>query len=104
MDEVRTKRDTRPLEAELRTFVDRSAVLRGARAALPWFEVLLFHVLRNELHRPKGTKKALADFGEEEAKKAGRGLANALLANVSAEAAVDEWMRTYPALGEMELQ
>ncbi|GMI18824.1 hypothetical protein TeGR_g830 [Tetraparma gracilis] len=104
MDGVRGKGDTHPLEAKLRTFVDRSAVLRGVRAALPWFEVLLFHVLRNELHRPKGTKKALADFGEEEAKKAGRGLANALLANVSAEAAVDEWMRTYPALGEMELQ
>jgi hypothetical protein len=66
--------------------------------------VLLFHVLRNELRVPKGTKKALADFGEEEGKKAGRGLANALLANVSAEAAVDEWIGTYPALGEMELQ
>jgi hypothetical protein len=104
MNDVRTKRDKRLLEARLRTFVDRSAVLRGVRAALPWFEVLMFHVLRNELRVPKGSKKALAEFGEEEGKKAGRGLANALIANVSAEAGVDEWMRTYPALGEMELQ
>ena len=51
---------------------------------------------------PSAARKALEDFGEEDARKAGRGLALALIANASAEAAVDEHITTYPALGELE--
>ncbi|GMI20900.1 hypothetical protein TeGR_g4684 [Tetraparma gracilis] len=101
-DDVRGKRDWHPLEAKLRTFVDRSAALRGARSTCPWIEVMLKEVLRNRLRVPKGSMKALEEFTEEDARKAGRGFANALVANVSAEAAVDEWLKTYPALGELE--
>jgi hypothetical protein len=101
-DNVRGKKDWRPLEAKLRTFVDRSAVLRGARSTCPWLEGLLKEVLRNRLRVPKGSMKALAEFTEEDARKAGRGFANALVANATAEAAVDEWVNTYPALGELE--
>ncbi|GMI19434.1 hypothetical protein TeGR_g7143 [Tetraparma gracilis] len=101
-DNVRGKRDPDPLEAKLRTFVDRSAVLRGARSTCPWIEVLLKEVLRNRLRVPKGSMKALEEFTEEDARKAGRGFANALVANATAEAAVDEWVMTYPALSELE--
>jgi hypothetical protein len=101
-DNVRGKRNPDPLEAKLRTFVDRSAVLRGARSTCPWIEVMLKEVLRNRLRVPKGSVKALEEFTEEDARKAGRGLANALVANATAEAAVDEWTKTYPALRELE--
>ena len=101
-DDVRGKRDPDPLEAKLRTFVDRSAVLRGARSTCPWIEVMLKEVLRNRLRVPKGSMKALEEFTEEDARKAGRGFANALVANATAEAAVDEWVMTYPALRELE--
>ncbi|GMI58802.1 hypothetical protein TeGR_g3683 [Tetraparma gracilis] len=103
-NDVRGKRDPDPLEAKLRTFVNRSAVLRGARSTCPWIEVMLKEVLRNRLRVPKGSMKALAEFTEEDARKAGRGFANALVANATAEAAVDEWVMTYPALGELELR
>ncbi|GMI26372.1 hypothetical protein TeGR_g14547, partial [Tetraparma gracilis] len=101
-DDVRGKRDPDPLEAKLRTFVNRSAVLRGARSTCPWIEVMLKEVLRNRLRVPKGSVKALEEFTEEDARKAGRGFANALVANATAEAAVDEWVMTYPALRELE--
>jgi hypothetical protein len=101
-DNVRGKWDPDPLEAKLRTFVNRSAVLRGARSTCPWIEVMLKEVLRNRLRVPKGSRKALEEFAEEDARKAGRGLANALIANATAEAAVDEWLMTYPALRELE--
>jgi hypothetical protein len=102
MDEVRGKRDGQPLEVKLRTFVDRTAVLRDAREVVPWIETLLKEVLRNRLRAPKGSMKALAEFTEEDARKAGKGFANALVANATAEAAVDEWVMTYPALRELE--
>ncbi|GMI43183.1 hypothetical protein TeGR_g14391 [Tetraparma gracilis] len=101
-DDVRGKRDPDPLEAKLRTFVNRSAVLRGARSTCPWIEVMLKEVLRNRLRVPKGCDKALAEITEGDARKAGRAFANALVANATAEAAVDEWVMTYPALGGLE--
>jgi hypothetical protein len=100
---VLCKSDT-GLEDRLTLFMDRTSVLRGARVRYPWFQVLLFEALRNRVRPPAGTRKALEDFGEEDARKAGRGLALALIANVSAEAAVDEWVMTYPALRELEQQ
>jgi hypothetical protein len=102
LNAVRSKRDPHPLEAKLRTFVERSAVLRGVQDAHPWFEALLVEALRNRLRVPKGCDKALAEMTEGDARKAGRAFANALVVNVSAEAAVDEWAKTYPALGGLE--
>jgi hypothetical protein len=101
MAEIQRK-SKRPLEAKLKTFVDRTAALRSVVGVFPWFEVLLLHVLRNRLRLPKTSSKALAVFEEKDARDAGRGLANALITNVSAGAAVDEWVGTYPALGELE--
>ncbi|GMI28751.1 hypothetical protein TeGR_g8009 [Tetraparma gracilis] len=102
LNDVRSKRDPGPLEAKLRTFVERSAALRSVQDAHPWFEALLVEALRNRLRVPKGCDKVLAEMTEGDARKAGRAFANALVVNVSAEAAVDEWVMTYPALGELE--
>ncbi|GMI26772.1 hypothetical protein TeGR_g1918, partial [Tetraparma gracilis] len=102
MEPVRAKKRPEQLEAKLHTFVYRTTVLRELADVYPWFERLLLEALRNRLRVPKGSMKALAEFTEEDARKAGRGFANALVANATAEAAVDEWVMTYPALGELE--
>ncbi|GMI24568.1 hypothetical protein TeGR_g5832 [Tetraparma gracilis] len=104
MNEVRGKSDAQQLEGKLGTFVDRTAALRSVQDEFPWFETLLLEALRNRLRLQKGSSKALADFKEEDARKAGRAFANALVANVTPVAAVDEWVMTYPALGELELR
>lgn len=63
---------------------------------------MLFEVLRNRVRPPSATRKALAEFTDAEARKTGMAFANALLANTTPVAAVDEWVIKYPALGELE--
>ncbi|GMI18901.1 hypothetical protein TeGR_g14830 [Tetraparma gracilis] len=90
------------LRSKIGEMVDDVTVLREAKNEHPWLEVLLVEVMRNRVRVPKGCAKAPAEITEEDARKIGRALANALIANVSGEAAVDEWVMTYPALGELE--
>ncbi|GMI33932.1 hypothetical protein TeGR_g14783, partial [Tetraparma gracilis] len=99
---ARSERVPQPLKAKLKTFVERTAALRSVQNAHPWFEALLFEMLRNRLRVPKGCDRALVEITEGDARKVGRAFANALVANVTAEAAVDEWVLKYPALGELE--
>ncbi|GMI33336.1 hypothetical protein TeGR_g8353, partial [Tetraparma gracilis] len=101
-DKVRRKNDRRPLEAKLRTFVDRSAVLRGARSRFPWFAPMLVEVLRNQVHRPSNTLTPLVEFGEEEGKKMGGAFAVLQLKKASPAAAVEAWIAGNPALGELK--
>ncbi|GMI19942.1 hypothetical protein TeGR_g8881 [Tetraparma gracilis] len=95
-------RSERALEKKLGEIIEATEILRSVQDAFPWFKVLLLEVLRNRVQRPHGSKRALADFTEDDARKAGRAFANALIANVTAVAAVDEWAMTYPTLGQLE--
>jgi hypothetical protein len=104
MDAVRGKKDRRPLEAMLRTFVDRSAVLRGARSRFPWLASMLVEVLRNQVHRPSNTLTPLAEFGDKEGKKVGGAFALLQLKKVSPAAAVEAWISGNPALGNLTME
>jgi hypothetical protein len=90
------------LHIKILELMEEITVLREAKNAHPWLDVLLLEVLRNRVRVPKGTNKPLVEYTEGDARKAGRAFANALIANATAEAAVDEWVKTYPALGELE--
>jgi hypothetical protein len=53
--------------------------------------------------RPAGDSKAkLCNMSAKEAKVIGGALASCIAANLTAPAAVDEWMLRYPAMGELE--
>jgi hypothetical protein len=101
MDNVRLKRDKRRLEVKLRTFVDRTAVLREARRRFPWIETLLVEVLRNQVHRPSHSLTPLAEFGEEEGRKVGGTFGLIQLKKASPAAAVEAWISGNPALGDL---
>jgi hypothetical protein len=67
-----------------------------------WFEVLLTKVVANKL-RPAGDSKAkLCNMSEKQAKVIGGALASCIAANLTASAAVDEWILRYPAMRELE--
>ncbi|GMI56889.1 hypothetical protein TeGR_g4895, partial [Tetraparma gracilis] len=67
-----------------------------------WFKVLLAKVVANKL-RPAGDSKAkLCNMSAKEANVIGGALALCIAANLTAPAAVDEWMLRYPAMGELE--
>jgi hypothetical protein len=80
----------------------RVAVLKAAYVNYSWLDELLFHIIRNKVRPAFAVSTALVSFAREDAKRAGRSFPLALISNVSAESAVDEWVLALPALGEFE--
>jgi hypothetical protein len=67
-----------------------------------WFGVLLKKVVANKL-RPAGDSQAkLCNMSAKQAKVIGGALASCIAANLTAPAAVDEWILRYPAMRELE--
>ncbi|GMI42501.1 hypothetical protein TeGR_g225 [Tetraparma gracilis] len=82
-------------------------VLRSAQAKYRFFDEFLFHIIRNAMKRGAvqtrfTVKTPLVALTANEAGRIARSLVSILMANVTAEAAVDEHITTYPALGELE--
>ncbi|GMI19342.1 hypothetical protein TeGR_g2736 [Tetraparma gracilis] len=102
MEPVRTKKRPEELESKLHTFFYRATVLREVADVYPWFPKTLFQVLRNLPSRPRTTKAKLAEFTERDALITGRAMTMLMLSNATPDAAVDEWILTFPALQEIE--
>jgi hypothetical protein len=95
------KGETR-VEARVRGLMETHKGLRELKEKYEWFEVVLAKVVANKL-RPAGDSKAkLCNMSEKEARVIGGALASCIAANLTAPAAVDEWMLRYPAMGELE--
>ena len=95
------KGETR-VEARVRAMTETHEGLRELRQKHEWFEVLLTKIVENKL-RPAGDSKAkLCNMSEKQAKVIGGALASCIAANLTAPAAVDEWILRYPAMGELE--
>ena len=63
----------------------------------------LFAIVAANKLRPGGDSKAkLCNMTEKEARVIGGALASCIAANLTSQAAVDEWILRYPAMGELE--
>ncbi|GMI31785.1 hypothetical protein TeGR_g9820 [Tetraparma gracilis] len=102
MEPVRTKKHPEELEAKLHIFFYRTTVLRELGDVHLWFLKMMFEILRNLPHRPRTTEAKLADFTERDAVITGRAMKMLMLSNATPDAAVDEWILTFPALQELE--
>jgi hypothetical protein len=88
--------------ARVCAMVEKYKGLRELGEKHTWFEVLLKKVVANKL-RPAGDSQAkLCNMSVKEANVIGGALASCIAANLTAPAAVDEWIRRYRALGELE--
>ncbi|GMI43573.1 hypothetical protein TeGR_g4439, partial [Tetraparma gracilis] len=95
------KGETR-VEARVRELMKKQKGLKELGQKHEWFKMLLTKVVANKL-RPGGDSKAkLCNVSAKEAKVIGGALASCIAANLTAPAAVDEWMLRYPAMGELE--
>jgi hypothetical protein len=95
------KGETR-VEARVRELMETHKGLKEPGEKWGWFEMLLKKVVANKL-RPAGDSKAkLCNMSEKEANLIGGALASCSAANLSAPAAVDEWILRYPAMGGLE--
>jgi hypothetical protein len=95
------KGETR-VEARVRAAMEKQKGLKELAEKHEWIEVLLAKVVANKL-RPAGDSKAkLCNMSVKEARVIGGALASCIAANLTAPAAVDEWILRYPAMGELE--
>ncbi|GMI25387.1 hypothetical protein TeGR_g1751, partial [Tetraparma gracilis] len=95
------KGETR-VEARVRELTKKQKGLKELGQKHEWFEVLLTKIVENKL-RPAGDSRAkLCNMSAKEAKVIGGALASCIAANLTAPAAVDEWILRYPAMGELE--
>jgi hypothetical protein len=95
------KGETR-VEARVRKIMETHKGLRELGLKHDWLHVLLAKVVANKL-RPAGDSKAkLCNMSAKQANVIGGALASCIAANLTAPAAVDEWILRYPAMGELE--
>jgi hypothetical protein len=92
------------VEARVRELMGKQKGLKELGEKHDWFEVLLTKIAENKL-RPAGDSKAkLCNMSAKEANVIGGALASSIAANLTAPAAVDEWIGRYPALKELDLE
>jgi hypothetical protein len=90
------------VEARVRVMMEKHKGLKELEEKHAWFELLLTKIVENKL-RPAGDSKAkLCNMSAKQANVIGGALASCIAANLTAHAAVDEWILRYPALGDLE--
>jgi hypothetical protein len=95
------KGETR-VEARMKELMGKQKGLEELGQKHEWFGVLLTKIVENKL-RPAGDSKAkLCNMSAKQANIIGGALASCIAANLTAHAAVDEWILRYPAMGELD--
>jgi hypothetical protein len=100
--EKHQKKGQTGVEARVEAMMVAHKGLKELRQKHEWIEVLLKKVVANKL-RPAGDSKVkLCNMSEKEASVVGGALASCIAANLTAHAAVDEWILRYPAMRELD--
>ena len=84
--------------------IEKSKALKQIKRQHVWFAPLLKTALLNMPLPPTKVSTPLAELTANEGHKIGRSLSAAMISNVTPEAGVDEWFRTFPAMVEFEEQ
>jgi hypothetical protein len=95
------KGETR-VEARVRGLMENVKGLKEVGDRWAWFEVLLAGVAANKLRRARDSRAKLCNMSLKQAGVIGSALSLSIATNLTAPAAVDEWILRYPAMGEMD--
>jgi hypothetical protein len=95
-------KDETKVEARVRELMVKQKGLKELGEKHEWFEVLLAKVVANKLRPAGDSKTKLCNMSAKQARIIGGALASCIAANLTAPAAVDEWILRYPAMGELE--
>jgi len=105
---IKTKAEKHPEKGEnkqsarIRVLVNRFKGLKEIADKYEFFEGMMERVVRSTLKPAGDVKSKLCSVSLKEGEMIGRGLAMALATNLTAEAAVDEWVLKYKSLGELD--
>ncbi|GMI32518.1 hypothetical protein TeGR_g2179 [Tetraparma gracilis] len=84
----------------LSVMMEKNSALRKVHAKNSWFSAMLIKVLNNKPAPPSTVDKTLEELTAADGGKIGKSLSAMLLGNATADAAVDEWVRTFPSMKE----
>ena len=95
------------LREKIREMISLMNVLRAAQAKYRFIDELLFPIIRNEMKKGAAQTRfsvstPLVALSANEAGRIGRSLVMLLMSNATGEAAVDEHIRMFPALGDLD--
>jgi hypothetical protein len=105
---VKTKKEKHPdkgetkVDARMRLLFEKYKGLKEIGAEYEFFEAMMAMVLENKLRPAKDVSTRLCNVSNKQGRRIGAGLAMSLASNLTAEAAVDEWIGRYPALKELD--
>jgi len=88
--------------ARVRELFEKQKALNQIGIKYSFFQSMITRVVENKLRTAGDVKSKLCSVSAKEGRKIGAGLALALASNLTAEAAVDEWVLKYKSLGELD--
>jgi hypothetical protein len=89
-------------QARMRVLFKKYKGLKEIGAKYEFFEEMIARVVQNKLAAAGSVNVKLCDVSLEEGTAMGSGLSLSLASNLTAEAAVDEWLRNHRALKELD--
>jgi hypothetical protein len=98
---LREKKETK-VGARLRVLFKKDKGLGEVQEKYVFFQTMMERVVLSKLRPARDVSSRLCNFSIRDGEKAGSGLAASLASNLTAEAAVDEWIGKYPALKELD--
>jgi len=90
------------VDTRMHAMFDRYEGLREFGRKHEFFEAMMARVVKNNLRLAGEVSTKLCNMSKNEGKAVGAGLAMALATNLTAETGVDDWIRRYPCLGELD--
>jgi hypothetical protein len=105
---IKTKEETHRQKGEtkvgarMRVMFEKYRGLKEVSAKYEFVEGLLARMVQNKLRPARDVSTRLCNVSKKEGRTIGSGLAMSLASNLTAEAAVDEWIGKYPALQEID--
>jgi hypothetical protein len=86
----------------MRIRFSQSKGLQAISKKYPFFEVMMSEVIENKLRPSSDVPARLYNLNIKKGKLIGAGLAVSLISNLTSQAAVEEWIGSYPALQELD--
>ena len=82
--------------------MEKNRALRDLQNRYKAFAPMLINILRNRLAPPCKVNKPLADITEADGRKIGKTMSSLIISNLTAAAAVDEFILTFPSMRELD--
>ena len=102
MDDILSQSSKANREGEMKQYFVRASFLRAVSSQYPWFQALLWNIIRNKVRPARASQSSLMTLSSADAEAISKSFAVTLLGSTTAEMATDEWILAYPAMRELD--